>query len=144
MRSFAILALLVLPGCFSPPWCDPSAGPCSAPVAPDPCEGECKPFIGGGWEPVLVAEAPGAHCPTEVAPFEAMSSAAPPVTACGLQEEDGDCAAPGFVCLPAAPAPWAVCVVQNGAHECPSPYSDPVEVDSDVTLCCLAPPGEPE
>lgn len=142
-RAFFLFAPLAI-GCFSAGnYCE--EGPCP-PVSPEPCEGECAPYIGGGWSHVLVAEASGAHCPVDVAPFEAMSSPAPPVTACGLQEEEGSCGARGFVCLPPAPAPWSVCVIRDGAHGCPSPYPEEVDTGAqlDVTICCLTPTGEPK
>lgn len=140
MRPFALLSLaLVLPGCLSGGgWCgaDETCEP-----TPDPCEGQCVPFVGGGWSPVLVLAAEGAasvRCP-EVAPFEAMSSTAPPVTACGVQEADGACSE-GYVCLP-PPGEWATCVVRDGTHDCPPPFPVLTASDSPVTICCLSTDG---
>ena len=139
MRPFALFFALVLPGCFSnEEWCHDAT--CSS--APDPCEGQCVPFVGGGWAPVLALATEGAasvRCP-EVAPFEAMSSAAPPVTACGVQAAEGACSAEGYVCLP-PPGEWATCVVRDGAHACPAAYPAPMPADSTVTLCCLSAAG---
>lgn len=145
MRRFAlsVVTASLAAGCFvGDDHCRSSICP---PLAPDPCEGPCAPYIGGEWSAVLAASADTAPppCPVEVAPFETMSSSAPPVTACGVLAEDGACSARGFVCLPPVPPPWAVCVLRDGLHPCPDPYPARVEVDSAVTVCCVAPPGEP-
>lgn len=145
VRTLAVAFALVLQGCFEKDLCDEACPP----PAPDPCEGQCAPFVGGEWEPVLVASAstaPAPPCPPDVAPFETMRSTAPPVTACGVHEEDGACSSPGYVCLPSAPPPWSVCVLRDGDRGCPEPYTAPVDVDADsgvTTVCCLAPAGDP-
>lgn len=147
MRTLALLVMIAVSaaGCFSrDTLCREEACP---PPPLDPCEGQCAPFIGGPWSFVLVATDASTppRCPLDVAPFEAMRSTAPPVTACGVHEEDGACSSPGYACLPPAPPPWSVCVIRDGAHGCQAPYSVPVEVEADAgaTVCCLAPPDEP-
>lgn len=145
MRPFALSVVLAASavGCFAEDYfCRKE--PCP-PVAPELCEGPCAPYVGGVWSAVLVASADTVPppCPVQVAPFETMSSAAPPVRACGVQGDDGACSAPGFVCLPPVPPPWVVCVLRDGSHVCPAPYPAAVEVDSGVTVCCLSPSGDP-
>lgn len=135
MRYLALVMGFALPGCFTQgPWCDTNEAPCPS-ASPDPCEGQCVPFVGGGWDPVLVVGA-RQTCPEE-APFEAMSATSPPLTACGVQEADGTCSSAGYVCLPSSPA-WAVCLVRDGQHVCPSAYREPFETGMAVTICCLA------
>lgn len=124
--------LFTLPACFDlPAVCD--APPC--PAAPmSSCSGQCAPFAGGPWAPVLVADAPS--CPAE-APFAALALDAPPLLACGAPTQAGDCSTPGYVCLPASSPPWSVCVVRDGAHPCPTAY--PVALASgEVSICCPA------
>jgi hypothetical protein len=133
-RVFVLLSALVL-GCFSyGEYCE--SEPCPPPPAAETCAGRCAPFIGGGWEPVLVSASTSrtrAPCPSS-APFEAMSSASA-VTACGVQADEGECPS-GWICLPEEPA-WSACIVRDGAHACPEPYPDAVDVpDEPITLCC--------
>lgn len=132
LRAAILLFGVAMVGCFSSNTCA-EGRPCE-PVGIDVCEGTCVPWVGGGWEPVLVASSrpPRPRCP-EVAPFEAMSSTS--TTACGLQEAPGECSQEGFVCLPSAP-PWLVCIVRDGAHDCPGTYPDALEVIDGITLCC--------
>lgn len=127
-------------GCFSPNFCE-TADPCPPPPATDGCEGGCVPYLGGAWAPVLVAQSsPRPSCPKE-APWETMGSEAPPITACGVQEADGECSSAGDVCLPAELG-WTACVLRDGAHPCPWPYEQRVDQpDPTTTLCC--PSDEP-
>lgn len=137
--ALAVIAAVTV-GCFSGDnLC--RGDPCPAGAMPNPCEGQCAPFVGGGWSPVLVAEDGAAHCPA-VAPFAALASDAPPMVACGVQEAPGACSSPGFVCLPSTLPPWTVCIVQYGEHVCPEPYPATLSADG-VTVCCVVPADEP-
>ena len=128
----SVLGSVVVVGCFSGNTCLEVG--CKQRES-EPCEGSCVPFVGGAWNLVLVSSLP--HCP-EAAPFATMSSSSPPVTACGVQEEAGECGA-GYVCLPFQPG-WTACILRDGEHDCPDAYSESVEVP-EVSLCC--PSDEP-
>lgn len=137
MRWTLLPLLAFLPACFdAAPAC--LEAPCP-PMPADTCTGQCAPYVGGGWSPVLVADAP--DCPAE-APFAALSSDAPPLLACGAATLPGACSAPGYVCLPPSLPPWTVCVVRDGRHDCPEPYPDGTGAEG-VTVCCPEPPEPP-
>jgi hypothetical protein len=64
-----------------------------------------------------------------------MSSTSPPLTACNVVEQAGECA-PGFVCTLEAPPGWAACIVHDGTRACPVGY-EPIATDvDDQSLCC--------
>jgi hypothetical protein len=133
MRWAVIFVASSTMGCFVGDNCEGTA-PCAPPAPPDACEGQCAPFVGGLWAPVLVAGAGASvRCPS-VAPAEMVSTTT--VTACGVPEADGECD-DGLVCLAAEPG-WSVCIVRDGAHACPLFYEAPVQAEEGVSLCCPA------
>jgi hypothetical protein len=140
MRRFLVMIACSLTGCLvNGATCDEE--PCLLAPPAAPCEGQCAPYIGGEWSPVIAAEG-AATCPPE-APFATLASDAPPLVACGAPIAPGECSSPGFVCLPPTLPPWTLCVVWDGQHACPGPYPESIEADG-VTVCCLAeqpPPG---
>lgn len=141
MRTFPLFFFVVaaaLPGCFVPPGCNPEATSCVEPAATG-CDGQCMPYVGRLWSPVVIGQGEVTNCPPQ-APFAALASDNPPLVACAVLGDEDACATPGFVCLPDILPPWTVCVVRDGPHACPEPYPEGITAGG-VTVCC---PGEPE
>lgn len=136
--SLLLLFAVALSGCFAPPTCDPAVMSCME-AASETCAGQCMPYVSGLWSPVVIAQGAVTACPPD-APFAAVASDDPPLVACAVHEDEGACAAPGFICLPDILPPWTVCVVRDGQHVCPEPYPESVAAGG-VTVCC---PGEPD